>query len=345
LRAENITLPEKFYTGYNLLNGDGPSDLRMANSSFAPDSQSVLTLKENGELARWTGIDFQKKELLLTNISKDYDRGGFDGNGRFFMAVSTNNVISIWDISKQTLLRQFTNPAPAAPARYVSGYEKGLRDSIGFLDNGKKMVTMSPGRFHEWDLATGSEIQSWPASITLEGAGTTVFSPDEQWCVTIDSDGNVTARNLAEKRTSRLPLHLEETTGAAFSPDGKFFAVARGNFRCVQVWDIKTWRQVATLRGFANYVNSVAFSPDGKCLAVGGGAGSETVKLWDTDNWQEIGTLPGFGDAYQGPYFSPDGNCISVLSDGDYTLQIWRAPSWAEIRAAETKDKTEAQPP
>ncbi|MGH7990524.1 MAG: WD40 repeat domain-containing protein, partial [Limisphaerales bacterium] len=209
-REEYITLPEKFYTGYNLVNGDGQSDLRMANFSFAPDSQSILTLTYYGEIARWTGIDFQKKELLLTNAATDYGRSGLVGNGRFFMVASPNNVISIWDISKKTLWRQFTNPAPAVPAGNVLN---GLRSSVAFLDNGNKLVTLSPGRFHEWDLVTGSEIQSWQAPVIMERRSTTVFSPDEQLCVTIDLDGNVTARNLADKKTSALPLHLEETLG------------------------------------------------------------------------------------------------------------------------------------
>jgi len=104
-----------------------------------------------------------------------------------------------------------------------------------------------------------------------------------------------------------------------------------------RVWDTASWREEATLRGFLNAVVSVTFSLDGQRLATGGSNPDDAVKLWDVDSWQEVLTLEGAGSLFGLTAFSPDGNAIGTLS-GDGILHVWRAPSWAEITAAEAKD-------
>ena len=87
--------------------------------------------------------------------------------------------------------------------------------------------------------------------------------------------------------------------------------------------------------------HTVIFSPTGRRLAIGGG-GKEAVKLFDTESWQHVFTLEGRNSDFHGLAFSPDESAIGWLNmDGQW--QIWCAPSWAEIHAAEAKDKMEAQ--
>jgi WD40 repeat protein len=120
-------------------------------------------------------------------------------------------------------------------------------------------------------------------------------------------------------------------TDAAFSPDGTLVAAASG-LGPVKVWATATLPEVASLRGFLSGVASVAFSPDGKRL-VAGGAGAEALKLWDLKTCQEVLTLNGKGSEFSNTAFSPDGNILG--SNGDGILHLWRAPSFAEIEAAE----------
>jgi hypothetical protein len=62
--------------------------------------------------------------------------------------------------------------------------------------------------------------------------------------------------------------------------------------------------------------------------------GTESVKLWDIHTHQELITFAGEGAIMVALAFSPDGNKIIGWNDRR-RLQIWRAPSWAQIEAVE----------
>ena len=70
----------------------------------------------------------------------------------------------------------------------------------------------------------------------------------------------------------------------------------------------------------------------------------DAVKLWDVDSWQELLTLQDTGSESVVTAFSPDGNAIGTLSVDGF-LHVWQAPSWAEINAAEAKEKAEIKQP
>ena len=302
----------------------------VANWWFTPDSRSVLTLDRQGHLSRLTGSDFQQKEPLLdmgatgANLNALYSMLSED---RRFLAIgSTTGIIQIWDVSRQVMVRQLTNPA-------------GRVWLLSFLAKGSKLATfsLSDNLFHEWNLTTGLETQSWqgPASVGYAYG----FSPDERWCIAIGGEGEVVLRNLAAESKTKVELDVLEGNSAAFSPDGKLFAVAT-HLGYARVWETATWKQVATLGGFLNGTHSVNFSPDGKRLAIASD-GKEAVKLFDTESWQDVFTLEGQGTGFQGAWFSPDGN--SLMWGNPTTLYLWQAPSWEDIAAAEAKQKKLSQ--
>jgi eukaryotic-like serine/threonine-protein kinase len=325
---------------------------------FPPDSQSVLTLNQQRQVSQWSGSDFQQKEVLTESGTNHWQGLDVSNDGRFLAAGSTNGVLQIWDVSrrqKEALPEFGTNwygVAFSHDGRFLAaGSTNGvlqiwdvsrrvrrlLTNTVGavipvnFLPDGNKLITWS-GRdklYHEWNLTTGVEIQSWQRPTE---ASAFCFSPDGGSYMAVYDDGGAVLRNFGDERDTKLDLDVPEGVDASFSPDGKLFAVA-STLGYARVWDTATWREAATLRDFLLGVHSVAFSPDGKRLALGSG-GKEAIKLYDMESHQEVLTLEGHGAEFYPSRFSPDGN-ILVSHNNEGVLYLWRAPSWPEIAAAE----------
>jgi WD40 repeat protein/tRNA A-37 threonylcarbamoyl transferase component Bud32/cell division protein FtsL len=294
----------------------------VVNWCFVPDSRSLLTLNRQGKVARWSDANFQQKEPLLeigTPVGSSLGFQSFSPDRHYLTAGSFNGVLKIWDVTRRKLYQQWTNGTGAVAP-----------DS--FLAEGNKLITWS-GKdqlFHEWESATGRELWSWRMPENWEGA--LAVSPDGQSCVSVGYEGEVTLKNLTDGNQTRLNLDILEGAYASYSPDGKWFAVA-SDLGFARVWNTANWQPVATAGGFLNGAHSVAFSPDNQRLAVGSG-GQEAVKLWDPESWQNVFTLEAPGTDFFQLAFSPDGNTLGWLNQ-ENVLYLWRAPSWAEINAAE----------
>jgi len=94
-------------------------------------------------------------------------------------------------------------------------------------------------------------------------------------------------------------------------------------------------REVATLSRFLLCAYSAAFSPDGTRVAASS-TERETIKLWDVESYQKVLTLESQESRFVFSVFSPDGNVLGSLSMEGF-LHLWRAPTWAQIEAAEKK--------
>jgi WD40 repeat protein len=130
----------------------------------------------------------------------------------------------------------------------------------------------------------------------------------------------------------------------AISPDQRWVATcSQDGF--VVLYDSQTEERKTVLHGHMQGVHGITFSPDGKTLASSSGA-REAIKLWHLETGQELLTLPGKGSLLGTVQFVAGGNALVAGSqDQTGTWQIWRAPSWEEIAAAEAKEKAASQLP
>jgi WD40 repeat protein/tRNA A-37 threonylcarbamoyl transferase component Bud32 len=300
--------------------------------AFETDSKSVVTFNGHGRVTRWKGANFELPEPLL-ETGEIADRNGFawcfSRDGRRLALGSVEGVVQVWDIPSQALWRRFTNST-------------GRVRAVRFFADGNRLLTLSVNDFvfHELDLTTASETQSWrvPADIIHFA-----LSPDERHCVIMGYAGDVALRDLTDKITTKLNLDIRESHDGNFSPDRRLLAVP-SSLGFVRIWDATTWTEVKTLRGFFDQVFGAAFLSDGRRLAVAA-ADREAIRLYDTSTWLETLTLEGEGGVLWPTMISPDDNVIGATTLGDGRLQLWRAPSWGEIKEAEAKSKAEIKQP
>jgi WD40 repeat protein len=284
--------------------------------SFAAEGSALMIVNQAGQLAKWTGPDYEQKEFLLE--LGEHGSGTFSKDSRHLAMQLPGDRLGVWDVPGK-------RPLSTLNATAAGDFPLAL------LAQGTRMITYSlnDDMNREWDVSTSRLIQTWPSPTASQAGG---ISPDESWNVIIGLEGNIFIRNLAAQRTTKLDLDVIEPGSANFSADGKRFVIP-SYMGYVRVWDAATWKEVATLRGYRLGAHAAAFSTDGRRLVTGGGSKDDTIKLWDTESWQEVLTLAGLGSGGQIGY-SADGNAIATLG-GNGSLQIWQAPTWEEIAAAE----------
>jgi WD40 repeat protein len=202
-------------------------------------------------------------------------------------------------------------------------------------DNGKYLVTL---------CGTGANavLEAWETD-TWRRKSSAITVADVLYRISLPNSFAIeTPRELRLFDATKLdqPPRVVENQGLvldlAASPDGRIMAGAYED-GSVRLWDVATLQPLDTLKGFLLSVNSVAFSPDGRRLAAGS-SGAEAVKLWDAQTRQEVLTLSGEGSGFVGLKFSPDGRFLLAIN-GAGLAHLWSAPTWEEIKAAESRDQ------
>jgi hypothetical protein len=174
---------------------------------------------------------------------------------------------------------------------------------------------------------------------------TAVAVPPGGHRVAFAAGGHVRVFGTGGERGPVIPVPEGRVTALAYSPDGKWLAVAAGEpgkSGIVRLYDA-AWdgepggKPSPALDGHKDAVYALAFSPDGRTLATAGY--DRVVHLWDipsrwpADQKVEVvpkKTLKDHSDAIYGLSFHPSGKLLASAS-ADRTVKVWDAAAGTRL--------------
>ncbi len=292
-----------------------------SNFGISADGRRLVTVGDDYIL--WD-LDSGEKLATLTEMGDYKANCDFSPDGRQLVTGGRNGKIRIWDFERNSLSEFDTSGEADVVGVKRLGTTNFLLASWSF----------SPFAVKIWNFETRKLIHelapsgppAWRGNFSRQGDIALGFG-----------DGSVTVWK-AEAGWAPMNFHAHRRSVAAvtFTPDGRILATG-GEEGTAKLWDLGTQREIITLKGHLRSVHAVDISPDGNRLATGAG-GAESVKLWDMHTHQELITLTSESAILIALVFTPDGNKIVGYNDKG-RIQIWRAPSWAEIEAVENGQK------
>jgi WD40 repeat protein len=217
----------------------------------------------DGRILLWTAPDFDTARVL-SGHSGAVSSLAWSPDGSRLVSASWDTTLRIWDREGRPL--QILNE-PAGWVLSVAWSPDGSRVAAGERDGGLRV----------WDAVDGNPVAALRGHTDQVHA--VAWSPDGTQLLSASWDGTLRLWDAAARREIETLNVPGAPTSVAWSPDGRFWAVAAAfHDDRVHILDAGTGRELAVLAGHQDYVTMVAWSPDGTRLATASADG--TVRVW-----------------------------------------------------------------
>lgn len=318
--------------------------------TFSPDG-GLLAGDTEGRISVWKTRTWEEG----WTTEKPAHRGSiqslvFSHDGAM-LASSAHGEVALWDSNTGKVKRVFSVPEDITFRHGMPVSTRHFMTQCAFSRDDRVLAAGSwDKKIWCWDATTGALLR------LLEGhddiVNSVAFSPDGRTVasciVKVDSRGMILGGEVRtwDWPSGKLKLSLDCASPAVsvtFAPDGRSIAVGlltfagraaklpdHHGFGEVELRDPHTGGVQHSLKGYGNWVSSIAFSPDGNTLL--SGSWDKTARVWDTRRGGLEQTLDGHTLPVTSVAFSSDGETAGSASlearDGKIvggTVKLWDA--------------------
>ncbi len=248
----------------------------------------------------------------------------FSPNSEWLATLDSEDAVYLWNLAGNLSI----------PDQTLAGFE-GYGQIVTFSPDQKWLAAANEkGIIYLWDLQNPTlSPQVLTDHFEEENENNYVealtFSPDGKLLVSGDWDGKVRLWDMDDLQSSSEILFRvgEIINSLAFSPDGKWLAIAAGNHYVIEPGSVivqnmqDLTESPVILRGHIEVVREVVFSPRGDLLV--SISGDETFRLWSVDDFDEVYSQANVHPiAVNSAGFSPDGRWLAT-SGGERSIRLW----------------------
>jgi eukaryotic-like serine/threonine-protein kinase len=231
------------------------------------------------------------------------------------LAIAAGRSVMLWSLDRETIIHPLEHQDEVW--------------SLAFSSDGTVLVSgTDSGMIEFWDPIDGERLRS----VAPPPSNLSVTRLQRVWSLAFSGEGDLLAAGvgdwtvrLYDPRIADKPLvatlfaHSDEVRSVSFSPTERILASASRD-GTVKLWQLDTFKELKTLRGYSFSGHSCAFSPTGCTLAFGGV--DYFVLLWDM-NRECRDTIDTATEAenrvkhLHDMVFTPDGERAVLFSESD----------------------------
>ena len=276
--------------------------------ALSPDGKTLLVGTGDNRI---NALDLRTKKVIYQKSHKvnDFASITISSDGKIFAIASEGTTV-------------VSRLSDGKPLHTFRGHTGQISD-VAISPDGSLLVSVSEidRSIRVWDLLQSGELLK---TITNQvgPSNNIAFTPDGTMFITgsIEQDRtfkfwNTTSLKLL-KTSPKQPGYIN---GIAVTSNGQKLVAAVRNF--VKSWDLKTGKELESIKGPSLEINAIAVSPDNHTVATANKEG--TIMLFDLATRRLVKTLEGHQGWVLSVVFSPDGQYLYSGAE-DKIVKMWK---------------------